>query len=88
MAIVVPWLLLPWQKEHHAAVVNDLIQTTTNEPDFLKKDVTIVESWVYSCDMETKAQLSQQKSHGCGNSTTKEGVAKLQQDQDHVNCVF
>ena len=25
------WLLLPEQKEHRAAVANDLIQTTTNE---------------------------------------------------------
>ena len=34
------WLLLPEQKEHHAAVANDLIQTATNEPDFLKKVIT------------------------------------------------
>ena len=33
-------LLLPEQKEHRAAVANDLIQTTANEPDFLKKVVT------------------------------------------------
>ena len=32
----VPQLLLPEQKEHRATVANDLIQTTTNEPDFLK----------------------------------------------------
>ena len=31
MATFVLWLLLPEQKEHHAAVANDLIQTTTNE---------------------------------------------------------
>ena len=37
MAKFVPWLLLPEQKEHCAAVANDLIQTATNEPDFLKK---------------------------------------------------
>ena len=30
-------LLVPEQKEHDAVVVNDLIQTTTNESDFLKK---------------------------------------------------
>ena len=30
-----PRLLLPEQKEHRAAVANDLIQTATNEPDFL-----------------------------------------------------
>ena len=32
----VPQLLLLEQKEHCAAVANDLIQTTTTEPDFLK----------------------------------------------------
>ena len=28
------------QKEHRAAAANDLIQTTNNEPDFLKKVIT------------------------------------------------
>ena len=32
--------LLPEQKEHHAAVANDLIQTATSELDFLKKIIT------------------------------------------------
>ena len=36
VAKFVQQLLLPEQKEHHAAVANDLIQTTANEPDFLK----------------------------------------------------
>ena len=36
VAKFIPWLLLPEQKEHHAAVANDLTQTATNEPDFLK----------------------------------------------------
>ena len=40
MAKFVPRLLLPEQKEHRAAVANDLIQTATNEPDFLKKVIT------------------------------------------------
>ena len=35
------WLLLPEQKEHGAAVATDLIQTATNEPDFLKKVITL-----------------------------------------------
>lgn len=30
-------LQLPEQKEHRAAVANDLLQTASNEPDFLKK---------------------------------------------------
>ena len=37
VAKFVLWLLLPEQKEHRAAVANDLIQTATDEPDFLKK---------------------------------------------------
>ena len=45
-------------------VANDLIQTTTNEPDFLKKVITRDESWVYSYDLERKAQSSQWKSPG------------------------
>ena len=32
MAKFIPQLLLPGQKEHRAAVANDLIQTATNEP--------------------------------------------------------
>ena len=36
MANFILWLLLPEQKEHRAAVANDLIQIATNELDFLK----------------------------------------------------
>ena len=50
------WLLLLEQKEHRAAVTHDLIQTTTNEPDFLKKVITGDESSIYSKDPETKTQ--------------------------------
>ena len=35
MAKFVLWLLLPEQKEHHAAVANDLIQTATNKPNLV-----------------------------------------------------
>ena len=35
VAQFIPQLLLPEQKEHRAAVANDLIQTSTNEPYFL-----------------------------------------------------
>lgn len=49
------WLLLPEQKEHCAEVANDLLQTSINEPDFLKKLITRDELWVYSYDPETKA---------------------------------
>ena len=37
MAKFVPLLLLAEQKNRHATVANDLIQTITNEPEFLKK---------------------------------------------------
>ena len=64
MAKFVPQILLPEQKEYRVAVANDLIQTTTNEPDFLKKVITRNESWVYSYDPEMKAQSSQWKLPG------------------------
>ena len=41
----IPRLLLPEQKEHSAAVANDVIQTTNNEPDFLKEVITGDELW-------------------------------------------
>ena len=40
VAKFVPWLLLPEQKEHRAAVTNDLVQTATNAPNVLKKAIT------------------------------------------------
>ena len=58
------WLLLTEQEERCAAVAKDLIQTTTNEPDFLKKVITGDEWWVYGYDLETKAPLSPQKLPG------------------------
>ena len=76
-----PWRLLPEQKEHHAAVPTDLIQTATNDPDFLKKVITGDELWVYSYDLEMKAKSSQRKLP-CSPWQSP------QQDQDHVNCVF
>ena len=56
MAKFLPWLLLPEQKEHCAAVANDLIQTATNEPDFLRKVITRDELWVCGYDLETEVQ--------------------------------
>ena len=64
MAKFIQWLLPPEQKEHCAIVANDLIQTSTNEPDFLKKVITGDELWVYSYNPETKAQSSQWKLPG------------------------
>ena len=40
VAEFVPQLLLPEQKEHRAAVANDLSQIATSEPGFLKKVTT------------------------------------------------
>ena len=58
MAKFIPWLLLPEHKKHRAAVANDLVQTATNEPEFLKKVIIRDELWVYGYDLETKAQPS------------------------------
>ena len=80
------WLLLPEQKEHGAAVATDLIQTATNEPDFLKKVITGDEQWAYSYDPESKAQSPQWKLSGspCLNKVQQ----SCKQEQDHVNCAF
>ena len=64
LAKFVPQLLLLEQKEHRAAVANDLIQTTTNELDFLKKAITRAEWRVYDYGQETKAHSFQGKSPG------------------------
>ena len=55
VAKFVLWLLLTEQEEHRAAVANDLIQTTDNEPDYFKKVITRDELWVYGYNLETKA---------------------------------
>ena len=57
VAKFIPKILLPEQKEHHVAVANDLFQTSTNEPDFLKKVITGDESQVYGYDPDRKSQL-------------------------------
>ena len=75
VVIFIPRLLLPEQKEHCAAVANDLIQTATNGPDFLKKLITGDESWVYSYDPEMKAQSSQWKSPGSPHRRRRGKVA-------------
>ena len=55
MAKFVLRLLLPELKEHRTVVVNDLIQTATNEQDFFKKVITRDESWVYGYNPERRA---------------------------------
>ena len=47
------------QKEFSAEVAQDLLETTNNDPDFLKKVITRDESWVYGYDPETKPLSSQ-----------------------------
>ena len=56
MTKFIPWILLPEQKQHHAVLASDLIQTTTNEPHFLRKVITRDESWV--CAMIRKGRPS------------------------------
>ena len=51
-------------KVHSTASAMRAKETTTNEPDFLRKFITVDESWVYGYDPETKAQSSQWKSPG------------------------
>lgn len=55
-------LLSQGQKEFHVEVAEDLLQTTNNDPHFLKQVITGDGSWVYSYDHETKAQSFQWKS--------------------------
>ena len=82
VARFVPQLLLPEQKEHRAAVANDLIQTATNEQDFLKKVITRDELWVYSYEPEMKAQSSQWKSPGSPRPK------KVQQSCSKIKTMF
>ena len=84
VAKFIPWLLLPEQKEHHVAPANDLIQTATNEPDFLKKVTTGDESWVCGRDPERKAQSSQCKLPGSPGSCPK----KLQQSCSKIKTML
>ena len=82
MAKFVSWLLLPEQKKHRVAVANDLIQTASNEPDFLKKVITRDALWVCACDPETKAQSSRWKSPG------SPGPKKAQQSHSKIKTMF
>jgi hypothetical protein len=53
------WLLSQKQKEFCAEVAQDLLETSNNNPHFIKHVITEDESWVYSYDPETKAQSSE-----------------------------
>jgi hypothetical protein len=55
----VPKLLSAEQKELRVEVAQDLLDTTSTEPELLNTVITGDESWVYGYDPETKAQSSQ-----------------------------
>ena len=57
----VPKLLSAEQKELRVEVAQDLLDTTSTDPEFLNTVITGDESWVYGYDPETKAQSSQWK---------------------------
>ena len=78
VAKFIPWLLLPEPKERRAAVANDLIQTTSNELDFLRKVMAGDEPWVCGlCDPGRKAPWSQWKSPGSpGPKKVRQGRSK------------
>ena len=86
MAKFVPWLLLPEQKEHRATVANDLIQPHNQWTRFPQEGHNwrwIMGLWLWSRNEGPVISVEV-----TWFSTPKEGMAKPQQDQDHVNCVF
>ena len=85
VAEFVQGLLLPEQKEHRAAVANDVIQTATNEPHFLKKVITGDESCVCR-QLRSGKGSSVVPMEVAWFSMPMEGAATSQQDQDRVNC--
>jgi hypothetical protein len=56
-----PRLLSQEQKEFRAEVAWDFLETANKDPDFPKKVITGVESWVFDYVPETKAHSSQWK---------------------------
>ena len=58
----VPRLLIPEQKEHHAAICQELRQRTLDDPSFVSRVINGYESWVYGYDPKTIQQSSQWKS--------------------------
>ena len=77
-----PWLLSQEQKEFRAEVAEDMLETTNNDLDFLKKVITRDESWVYGYDPETKAQSSQWK------SPESPRLKKVQRSQSNVKAML
>jgi hypothetical protein len=54
-------LLLPEQQQLHLEVLQDMLECTNRDPEFLKTVITDNESWVYGYDPGTKVQSSQWK---------------------------
>ena len=86
VAKFIPQLQLSEQKEHGAAVAKDLTRTATKEPDFFKKVIMEDELCVHGYDLGKEGPVIPMEVAWV--SMPKEGVAKSQQDQDHVNSVF
>ena len=57
----VPKLLNFDQKARRMTIAQEIFNDDNDDPDLLKKVITGDESWVYSYDVETKAQSSQWK---------------------------
>lgn len=57
----VPKLMSAEQKELRVEVAQDLLDTTSTDPEFLNTVITGDESWVYGYEPETKVQSSQWK---------------------------
>ena len=49
------------QKQRRMDIAQEILMTVNDKPEYLKKIITGDESWVYSYDIETKAQSSQWK---------------------------
>jgi hypothetical protein len=57
VAKFVPWLLSQEQKKFCAEVAQDSLETSNNDPHFLKHVITGDELWVCSYDPETKSPV-------------------------------
>jgi hypothetical protein len=55
----VPRLLTDEQKQIRVDVTQELLNRANEDENFLKNIITGDETWVYGCDVETKAQSSQ-----------------------------
>ena len=60
-AKIVPKLLNFEQKQRHMDNAQEMLATFNDYTDLLRKVMTGDETWVYGCDIETKAQSSQWK---------------------------